>query len=271
MTHMRLPTYYLSHGGGPWPWMQAQNGSTFDLLEASLVQVRREVGEPRAVLMVSGHWEFDHFVTSSAVRPPMVFDYHGYPEDMYHIRYDAPGLPALADRVCAILQEGGIAAGTDAVRGLDHGTFSLMKPMYPDADMPVVQLSLRADYDPAAHLLAGRLLAPLRDDGVLIIGSGSSYHNLAKWARPAASDSRLFDNWLDETSCKVSPEERAKRLLRWSDAPGARASHPQEDHLMPLHVVVGAAGEDVGTRIYHEDDFMGVAVSSFRFGMSVVR
>jgi aromatic ring-opening dioxygenase catalytic subunit (LigB family) len=267
-TIKRLPTYFLSHGGGPWPWMKSQTGSSFDRLEQSLLEVRQELGElPRAVLTISGHWESDRFLASSSAWPPMVYDYYGFPEEMYHICYDAPGAPGLATEVAALLSRGGMTSGLDPVRGFNHGTFSMMKTLYPDAQVPIVQLSLREDYDPAAHLEAGRLIAPLRDEGVLIVGSGSSYHDLRGMRRGGGPASRLFDAWLDETLVGVDAAERRRRLIDWTAAPAARAAHPREDHLMPLMVAVGAAGDDAATRIYHQDDFMdGITMSSFRFG-----
>lgn len=268
MTPPRLPTYYLSHGGGPWPWMAGRMGWNFDRLRKSLEDVRAEVGDaPKAVLVVSGHWESDRFLVSSAAEPPMVFDYYGFPEDTYRIRYAAPGDPALAEDIAARLGDGGLASGLDPAQGYDHGTFSLMKILYPDADIPTVQLSMRADYDPAAHLEAGRLLAPLRDEGVLIIGSGSSYHNMRGMNGSGSAASQTFDAWLGETLTATDPAERSRRLKQWVDAPAARAAHPREDHLIPLMVALGAAEGEPGTRVYHQADlFGGVAMSSFRFG-----
>jgi aromatic ring-opening dioxygenase catalytic subunit (LigB family) len=273
MMQARLPTYFLSHGGGPWPWLKAEMGSVFDQLEASLHDVRRELGQaPRAVLMISGHWESDRFLLSSAARPPMVFDYSGFPAHTYRIRYDAPGAPALAEKVRAMLEEGGVTSGLDPKRGFDHGTFTLMHTMYPNADMPLVQLSLRQGYDPAEHIKVGELLAPLRDEGVLIIGSGFSFHdNRAMRNGTGAEASATFDRWLNDTLLVSSPEERSRRLLSWSAAPAARAAHPREDHLIPLMVAVGAAGDGDGARVYHQSDFMGaITASSYRFGAPVV-
>ncbi|MBV9290568.1 MAG: dioxygenase [Hyphomicrobiales bacterium] len=264
----RLPTYFLSHGGGPWPYMKDELGGRFDKLEASLLDLRRELGEaPRAVLVVSGHWEAPEFTVSAAEKPPMVYDYHGFPEHTYHIKYGAPGSPALAARVQALLEAGGIRCLSDAARGFDHGTFSLMKPLYPDEDMPIVQLSLHAGYDPGLHIRAGRLLTPLRDEGVLILGSGFSYHNLRLWGASAAAPSRAFDAWLQQTLIASSPQERVNRLVGWSGAPSARTAHPREDHLLPLMTAVGAAEDEPAALVYHEDAFMGaIAASSFRFG-----
>ena len=191
----RLPTYFISHGGGPWPYLDGAFRRAFDQLEQSLHDIRRELGDaPRAVLVISGHWEENGFAISSGEQPGMVYDYHGFPEHTYHIRYGAPGSPELARRVQELLHVGGIPARLDPERGYDHGTFSIMKPLYPGEDIPVVQLSIDRSYDPELHLQLGRLLAPLRDEGVLIIGSGLSYHNLRE-ARSSAGvePSRVFD------------------------------------------------------------------------------
>jgi len=268
MASARLPTYYLSHGGGPWPWMKDQAGGAFDKLEAGLLGIRAELGAaPKAVLVISGHWETQAFAVSSAERPGMEFDYYGFPEPLYRIKYGAPGQPALAARVRAMLAAGGHACLSDPDRGFDHGTFSLMKPLWPEADMPIVQLSLRAGLDPREHLGVGTLLAPLREDGVLIVGSGSSWHNLRLRGPQAAVPGRQFDDWLTQTLTEADPAEREARLVRWEAAPSARVTHPREDHLLPLMVAVGAAGGEAGARVYHEDDFFGGWVlSSYRFG-----
>jgi len=268
MPSSRLPTYYLSHGGGPWPWMKDQAGTTFDKLEAGLLAVRAELRDaPKAVLVISGHWETAQFEVSSAEHPGMEFDYYGFPEHLYRISYPAPGAPELAERVRTLLAAGGHPCTSDPNRGFDHGTFSLMKPLYPDADMPIVQLSLRDNLDPKAHLAIGALLAPLRDQGVLIIGSGSSYHNLRLRGPQAVAPGRQFDDWLEQTLVESQPAQREMRLTRWQEAPSARLVHPREDHLLPLMVAVGAAADEPGARVYHEGDFMGGWVlSSWRFG-----
>ncbi|MDJ1634123.1 dioxygenase [Agrobacterium rhizogenes] len=268
-TELRLPTYFVSHGGGPWPYITDDFRRNFDRLEQSLIEMRAELDNaPKAILVVSGHWEEPGFTISSGARPGMVYDYHGFPEYLYQIKYDAPGSPALAKRVLDLLQARGFDAGLDPARGFDHGTFSIMKPLYPDENIPVVQLSLDASYDPALHLEAGRALAPLRDEGVLIIGSGLSYHNLREMRGSSGHEpSRQFDAWLQQTLVHSLPHERAERLLEWEKAPFARAAHPQEDHLIPLMVAVGAARDEPGAVTYHQTDFAGgLTASSFRFG-----
>lgn len=267
----RQPIFFLSHGGGPWPWLEGDFRRTFDWLEASLKAVPGQLPErPRAILVVSGHWEEPAFTVSTAARPGMVHDYYGFPEHTYHIRYSAPGSPELAERVVELARVAGIAVGHDPERGFDHGTFSMLQPIYPDADVPVVSLSMRADYDPAAHLALGRALAPLRDEGVLIVGSGFTFHNLHLFDARAAAPSAGFDAWLRHALLDLPPDERAAAMLRWADAPFARIAHPREDHLVPLFVAVGAAGDDPATCVYSENEMRGgVTASSYRFGRDV--
>ncbi|MDE2356143.1 MAG: dioxygenase [Alphaproteobacteria bacterium] len=262
-----MPVYFLTHGGGPWPWMKDEVAGAYDQLEAALVAVRAALPmPPRAILVITAHWEASDFAVSSSAAPGMIYDYYGFPPHTYAIRYPAPGSPTLARRVADLLRAGGVKTVEDAERGFDHGTFSLMQPLFPEAKTPVVQLSLKAGLDPAEHLAAGRLLAPLREEGVLIIGSGSSYHNLRAWSPAGAQVSRRFDAWLDET-LQASPADRTRRLLTWEQAPAARLAHPREEHLLPLMAALGAAEDEAATRVYHEDAFAGaIALSSYRFG-----
>jgi len=269
VTSLRLPTYFVSHGGGPWPYMSGEFRRNFDKLEQSLIEMRAELGDaPKAILMVSAHWEEQGFAVSSGERPGMLYDFYGFPEYLYHVKYGAPGSPELARHVRELLKAGGIDAWLDPARGFDHGTYGIMQPLYPEEDMPVVQLSIHASYDPAVHLKVGRALAPLRDEGVLIIGGGLSYHNLRAFQDGSGREpSRQFDAWLHQTLLRSPPEERAERLLHWERAPLARAAHPREDHLIPLMVAVGAAGSEPGAVTYHQTDFAGgLTASSFRFG-----
>jgi len=263
-----LPTFFISHGGGPWPWMKDQMNGAYDRLEASLQAMPRQLAaRPKAVLVISGHWEAREFSVMASPAPPMIYDYSGFPQHTYAIKYAAPGSPQTAQRVHDLIEAAGFPAQLDARRGFDHGTFAPLAVIYPDADVPVLQLSLKQGYDPADHLAVGRALAPLRDEGVLIVGSGLSYHNLREFGPRAKAPSAAFDAWLQQTLVAASPEQRVARLLAWETAPSARAAHPQEDHLLPLMVVVGAAGDDKATLVYHEDDFFGgITVSSFMFG-----
>ena len=263
-----LPTYFISHGGGPWPWMKDQTNGAYDALEASLNAMPSQIGTtPKAVLVISGHWEERNFSIMSSANPPMIYDYSGFPAHTYRVKYAAPGSPQTAERVRELIEAAGFPAQLDSKRGFDHGTFAPLSVIYPAADVPILQLSLKQGYDPEDHLALGRALAPLRDEGVLIVGSGLSYHNLRAFGAIARAPSAAFDHWLQETLVSASPAERVSRLLKWETAPSARVAHPQEDHLLPLMVVVGAAGDDKATLVYHEDSFFGgITVSSFMFG-----
>lgn len=267
-TQNRFPTYFISHGGGPWPYMKDDFGRAFAKLETSLQRMPAELGQtPKAVLVISGHWEEKDFGIMASPKPPMVYDYSGFPEHTYHVQYPAPGSPELAHRVHELIQGAGFPSHLDPKRGFDHGTFAPLVVIYPKAEVPIVQLSIRSDYDPQAHFELGRALSPLRDEGVLILGSGLSYHNLRKFDASARLPSKAFDDWLYQTLSLDHSEQRAAQLTQWESAPYARISHPQEDHLIPLMVAAGAAGDDRATRVYHEADFMGgLSVSSYRFG-----
>jgi aromatic ring-opening dioxygenase catalytic subunit (LigB family) len=262
----RLPTFYLSHGGGPWPYMAGDFRHRFARLEGSLKELTQQLDpRPEAILVISGHWEEKDFAVMASASPPMVYDYGGFPEHLYHIRYAAPGAPDLAQRVHSMIQRAGLPSHLDMKRGFDHGTYSLLAVTHPNADVPVLQVSLRSDYDPAAHLQLGRALAPLRDEGVVIIGSGMSYHNFHP-VNPTLESAR-FDSWLRETLVNTEPRQRSELLSQWEHAPFARAAHPQEDHLIPLHVAVGAAELEPGQIVYREENFLGgITVSSYRFG-----
>lgn len=264
----RLPTYFLSHGGGPWPWLTGPFREHYRLLESSLKATVHELGgKPRAILMVSAHWEATEFSVMAGARPGMVYDYAGFPDHTYAFQYPAPGSPELAGRVQRLLEAAGLAARLDPTRGFDHGAFVPLAVMFPEADVPVVQLSLKVGYDPETHLAAGRALAPLRGEGVLIIGSGLSYHNLREFGAGAKEASEAFDAWLQETLLRVPPADRSRRLLQWETAPAARRAHPREDHLVPLLMAVGAAEDEPAACVYREQGFFGgVTASSFRFG-----
>ncbi|MCV2881379.1 DODA-type extradiol aromatic ring-opening family dioxygenase [Actibacterium sp. XHP0104] len=261
----RLPTYFISHGGGPWPWIPDMR-KMFVNLEASLARMPEEIGEiPKAILMVSGHWEAPEFAVMSSPKPPMVYDYSGFPAHTYDITYPAPGAPDLAQRTADLLAQAGLPTRLDAAQGFDHGTFVPAYIMYPEANVPVYQVSLQHGYDPQAHFALGRALAPLRDEGVLIVGSGLSYHNLRLFGPGAKDPSTAFDTWLQEVLAR-DPEARTQALLNWEEAPYARVCHREEDHLVPLFAALGAAEGARATQVYHDEGlFGGVTASSYRF------
>jgi aromatic ring-opening dioxygenase catalytic subunit (LigB family) len=262
---LRLPTFFISHGGGPCFDMEWPSGNPFAGLGRYLASFASEVPiRPRAILVVSAHWETAVPTVTANPAPPLIYDYTNFPPHTYALRYDAPGSPELARRVRELLAAAGIDSAADTERGFDHGVFVPFRLMYPDADIPVVQLSIRSDYDPAAHLALGAALAPLRDEGVLIVGSGMSFHDLRTIMNGEREHAERFDTWLT-AAVTGSAELRADLLARWSDAPSARAAHPEEDHLVPLFVAAGAASDDVGQRVFH-DELLNKPISGYRFG-----
>jgi aromatic ring-opening dioxygenase catalytic subunit (LigB family) len=240
--------------------MFARTARELSALPAQLPQ------KPRAVLMISGHWEADGFSVSTAEQPPMEYDYFGFAPHTYTLRYPAPGSPALAARVQQLLGDAGLPCEGDAARGLDHGAFVPMHLMYPQADVPIVLLSLKASYDPAEHIRAGQALSALRDEGVLIMGSGLTYHDMRGFGKPAATPvAQAFEEFLASAVSNPDARHRRKLLSAWAQAPMARQAHPREDHLLPLMVAVGAAQDDPGRR-WFVDHALEVDMGSYAFG-----
>lgn len=260
---IRQPTFYIPHGGGPCFFMDDPNG-TWTGMEAFLRSLAARLPQrPKAILVLSGHWETDGFSFTGAAEPSLLFDYYNFPPHTYQLRYDAPGDPDLARRAAQILRDAGFKAGVDPQRGLDHGVFVPFKVAFPDADIPVVEMSVDRGLDPKLHLAAGRALAALRDEGVLIVATGMSFHNMRGYGDPRFTEpSDQFDAWLTE-SLEAPADVRETRLAEWETAPAARLSHPQEEHLLPLMVAAGAS-EGEGRKIYGEH-VMRTAISGFRF------
>jgi aromatic ring-opening dioxygenase catalytic subunit (LigB family) len=218
---------------------------------------------PDAILLVSGHWETEGFAFTASPQPPLIYDYYGFPPHTYELRYDVSGDPGLAGRASALLTGAGLAASIDPERGLDHGVFVPLKVAWPDADVPVVEMSVDRGLDPRLHIKAGRALAPLRDQNVLIVGSGMSYHNMRGYGDPRSTPpSQAFDRWL-VAAVEADAGARADLLTHWAEAPGGRSSHPREEHLIPLMVAAGA-GDGTGQQIYGEK-VLETAISGFRF------
>jgi len=243
----RMPVAFLPHGGGPVTHVEMGFAkSDVEPLGAYWRSVRDlPPAPPKALLVVSAHWEAPVPTVMTSPHPPMLYDYYGFPPEAYQITWPAPGDPALAARVRDLCGRAGFETAEDSERGFDHGTFTPLKQAYPDADVPVVQLSLMASLDPGEHLRLGRALAPLRDEGVFIIGSGDSFHNMRKFGPAAREPSQAFNAWLTD-ALTGDPGEREKKLAAWASAPEARVCQPREDHLIPLMVVAGAAGTDPG-------------------------
>jgi len=268
---MRMPVVFVPHGGGPWPFVEMGFPPDDVATLADYLRSVRDVppAPPRALLVVSAHWEAPVPTVMTSEHPPMLYDYYGFPPESYTLTWPAPGSPALAARVRTLLGDAGIDTASDAARGYDHGTFVPLKLTYPDADVPAVQLSLKEGLDPVEHIAIGRALAPLRDEGVFIVASGMTFHNLRAFRDPrAAPVSEAFDGWLRE-SLVLDAGARNDRLAQWTSAPAARAAHPREEHLIPLMVAAGAAGDD-RAEVAFNDTFSGLRLSAYHFGRSNV-
>jgi aromatic ring-opening dioxygenase catalytic subunit (LigB family) len=267
MQSQRLPALFLPHGGGPWPFVEGLGAPGENAaLAAYLGQLPALLpSPPRALLVISAHWEAALPTVMTAPHPALFFDYYGFPPESYRLTWPAPGDPELAARVQALLGAAGLTSARDDGRGFDHGTFVPLKVAFPAADVPAIQLSLLSSLDPAAHLAMGRALQPLRDEGVLLIGSGMSYHNMRGFgSERGLAASETFDAWLREAAL-AEPARRDAELTRWSEAPAARAAHPREEHLLPLMVVAGAAGADRG-RLGFDGAWGRVRLSAFHYG-----
>ena len=266
---MTLPTLFIPHGGGPCFFLDPNGGpppAEWRKMQAYLAGRIGSLPErPTAILTISGHWETPVATVHVGKRPGLLFDYHGFPEHTYRLRWDAPGAPGVARRAAGLLAAAGFATAEEAERGWDHGVFIPGKVMVPDADIPVVQLSLEADLDPTRHIAMGRALAPLRDEGVLIVGSGMSFHNLRARGPQVTPVATEWDAALTTAVTDPDPVRRTERVAAWQQLPHARFAHPEAEHLLPLMVALGAGGDGPAVRDY-SDVTLGWAVSGYRFG-----
>ena len=279
-----MPTLYYSHGGGPCFHMPAtgmfaemSKGSPFEVWYRT--KATKDIPKPRAILVISAHWSTGNNAckVTTGAKPELLFDYYGFPPETYQLSYPAPGDPALAARIIDLLTAGGIAASGDDTRAWDHGVFIPLIQMYPNADVPVVQLSLQGNLDAKTHLAIGRALAPLRREGVLILGSGQTTHNMRAMGTPGGAPARWaqeFDTWLRETLLDANAPadggaKRAAALEGWqAQAPNAAKCHPRggEEHFAPLFVATGAAGGDLARVVFEGWALQTFSLSCFRFG-----
>ncbi len=216
--------------------------------------------QPDAVVVVTAHWEAAEFTVASGQSPELIYDYYGFPESTYDVNYPAPGHPAVASRLCELAAEHGVTLEADDTYGLDHGVFVPMSVSFPEADVPLVAVSLRIGLDPAEHIQFGNALSQIRDENVAVVGSGMSIHDLSFTV--SAEETASFDRWLQETML-LPTGERDARLNRWGSAPGGRASHPREEHLLPLMVVAGTARSDDKIRRIFDDAASGWPLASY--------
>ncbi|RBP32583.1 aromatic ring-opening dioxygenase catalytic subunit (LigB family) [Marinobacter pelagius] len=242
---------FISHGGGPMPLLGDPGHRE---IVDRLTEIAGKLRKPSAILVVSAHWEEAVPTVTAGANPPLIYDYYGFPPESYAIEYPCPGEPALAGQIHSALEQAGIPARLDDRRGFDHGLFVPLKLMYPQADIPCVQLSLVNSLDAEAHLAIGRALQALDYDNLLVIGSGFSFHNMRAFFASATPEiqarNRAFEAWLEDTctNAAISEVERTDLLKHWDQAPYARFCHPREEHLLPLHVCYGLAGQAARTR-----------------------
>lgn len=252
MAATSLPSMFISHGA---PTLVMERGEASDFLRG----LGDELENPRAVLCVSAHWETQRPTVTGAARPDIIYDFGGFARELYEQKYPAPGDPALAERIAALLGDFGFDAQIDPARGLDHGAWVPLKLMYPHADVPVLQLSLQSHLGPEHHFRLGRAIAPLREEGVLILASGGATHNLRDFRgqpadAPAMEYAIEFDRWLHECIILGDVPQLLDYVRR---APHAQRNHPTPEHLLPLFVAVGAARNPLGRELHR----------SFTFGM----
>jgi 4,5-DOPA dioxygenase extradiol len=256
-----MPSIFLSHGS---PMLAVQDSPAGRFLDA----LGAQLPPPRAIVVASAHYESPAVRVGAHPLPATVHDFGGFPRELYELRYPAPGHPALAARVVGLLDAAGLEATEDAARGLDHGVWVPLRRMYPWADIPVVPLSVSTRGEARTQFAVGRALRPLRDEGVLVIGSGGFVHNLREldWQHPHAPMtpwSAAFADWMRERLAASDVDA----LLDWErQAPQARRAHPTTEHLMPLFVALGAAGEGARTRVLHRShEFASLALDAFAF------
>jgi 4,5-DOPA dioxygenase extradiol len=262
----RMPVIFVSHGA-PDALLNAPDAVT------SWRQIAQRVAEPAAILVVSAHWEARQPTVSLANLPETIHDFSGFSPKLYSMEYRAPGAPALAERAMSLLSDAGLAAELHPSRGLDHGAWVPLSAMYPQADVPVTQLSLIRNADPATHFELGRALAPLRDEGVLIIASGAITHNFSwlNWRADAESaplpQAKVFTDWVAD---RLATRD-ISALLNYRSAPYGADSHPTEDHFLPLFLALGAAMDDTPARYQPRFTYGSLAMDAYLWPVSDVQ
>lgn len=257
-----FPSLFLSHGS---PMLAVQDSPAGRFLD----RLGNDLPRPRGIVVASAHFMAAHPNVGAAPSPVTVHDFGGFPRELYAIQYPVSGDPTLADRVAGLLADAGFASSIRPDHGIDHGVWVPLRRMYPQADIPVVPLSVNPAGDAAGHYAAGRALASLRDEGVLVIGSGGFVHNLGDldWQHPDGpmpSWAAAFADWMRERLAARDIDA----LLDWEQrAPHARRAHPTVEHLMPLFVALGAAGDNASVRSLHRShEFGSLALDAFAFG-----
>ena len=263
------PVLYIPHGGGPLPLLGDKDHED---LVSFLKGIPQTIAQPSAILVISAHWEEPQATITSGDKQNLIYDYSGFPPEAYEIQYPASGNSELAKEIENLLRRDEIEVKLDEKRGFDHGMYVPLKLMYPEGNIPCLQLSLLKSLDPSEHIALGKSLASIRSKNILILGSGFSFHNLKLFFRPEKEThekSIAFDNWLVETcsNSNLSVSQREQQLIAWGKAPNAHYCHPREEHLLPLHVCFGAASlETPIAKVIYNADFMGARTSGLRWG-----
>ena len=256
-----MPAVFISHGSPMLPLEPERPAHQF------LRHAAQHWSRPQAIVAVSAHWETAEPEIGATSRPGTIHDFHGFPPALYQMRYPAPGEPVIAARIKALLEAAGFRASLDAERGLDHGAWSPLSLVYPEADIPVLQVSLQPQRDPAHHLRLGRALAPLRDEGVLILATGSLTHNLRELSWDDSGSvtdwAKAFADWMAD---KLQSRDDAALLDYRRQAPHAARNHPTDEHLLPLYVALGAATPQKAAQRLHASFALGsLAMDSYLF------
>jgi 4,5-DOPA dioxygenase extradiol len=256
----QLPTIFISHGA---PDLLLQSGAAPDFLK----QLGRTIPKPQAILVISAHWNTRQPTVSMATNPPTIHDFSGFPAELYQMNYPAPGAIDLAQRVVELLTETGMGCEVSLDRGLDHGAWTPLMLAYPEANIPVTQLSIQPNLSTSHHFRLGQALAPLRHEGVLILASGSATHNLRAidpdYNAAPQPQATKFVEWL--TNSIVAGKIEA--LLEYRQlAPDATHNHPSEEHLLPLFVAIGAAGTNAkGTQLHSSFTYGALSMAAYAF------
>lgn len=263
-TRQLLPALFVPHGAPTFALQPGEAG-------AALARFPQQLSEVKAVLLISAHWDTETPTLGIASRPETIHDFYGFPQTLYSIRYPAPGAVPWAMEARALLEEAGFEVKLDPLRGLDHGAWIPLRLMFPDATVPVFTLSLQSHMSPEHHYRIGQALAPLRAAGVLIVGSGNLTHNLMHFGllRGASNPPKYvadFQGWVRD---KLAAGDAASLLEYRALAPGAEAAHPTDEHLLPLYVALGAAGEDFAAeQVYSGIEHNMLAMDAYAFRSS---
>jgi 4,5-DOPA dioxygenase extradiol len=241
LSSVKAQIVYFSHGGGPLPIL---GDASHEAMVDFMTKLPGRLRKPEAIVVISAHWEESAATLLSGSAPPLFYDYSGFPASTYSIQYPSPGNPELANRIAEILSKANIASRLNPKRGFDHGFFIPLKLMYPDADIPSIQMSLVRGLDPGVHIALGKALRELMEENILVVGSGFSFHNMRafSWQGNQSPDpaNDAFQNWLiDVCASPITEADREQCLIKWEKAPFARYCHPREEHLLPLHVCAG--------------------------------